>query len=128
MDSTSAREPYFFECQEPSVSVSIGIRLVFRICDFKDLSVADVGATGDAEKNENCGEYPFKSQPFIQVIPHKETKNDAAGHGQPQLHDNGQVFCPVPVFFIIEQTAVSVLIHRASFFIRHRQRVSFFHI
>ena len=83
----------------------IGIFLFFGIRHLEYLSIADIGATGDAEENENRGEYSPKSQPFIQIVPYKETKDDAAGHGQPQLHDNGQIFCPVSVFFIVEQTA-----------------------
>jgi hypothetical protein len=85
------------------VSVSIWVRLFFRFRYFQDLSVANIGAAGNAQEDENRGEHPSKPYPFIQIMAHKETKNDAAGHGQTQLHDNGQVFCPVPVFFVVEQ-------------------------
>ena len=37
-------------------------------------------------------------------MPDKETKHNATGHGQAQLHDNGQIFRPISVFFIVEQT------------------------
>ena len=88
------------------MSISIKICFVFRFCDFKYLSITDIGAAGNAKKNKNRGEYPFQSQPFVQIVPYKKTKNDAAGHGQSQLHDKGQIFRPIPVFLIVEQTVI----------------------
>jgi len=87
------------------VAVFIGTHLVFRFRDFKDLSVADVGTAGDAEKNEDRREYAVKTQPLVQAAAHEKAENNAAGHGQAQLHDNGQVFGPIPVSLVIEQTA-----------------------
>jgi hypothetical protein len=53
------------------------------------------------------GEYhrydPFGMQPSIDIQPDEKTETNASGHGQPDLHDNGKVFSPGPVFFIIKK-------------------------
>ena len=105
MDKASDRDPYFFWTSRTVVPVVIGIHLVGRFCNFKDLSVADVGPASNAEKNENRCENPSESQPFVQTMAHEKAKNNTASHSKAQLHDNGQVFCPVPVFLVVEQTA-----------------------
>ena len=75
--------------------------------NFHHLAVGHVRATDNTQDGKNGHEYPFRTQPFIEVQADEKAKYDAAGHRQSELHHNGQVFCPCTVLFVVE-------IHRKS--------------
>lgn len=61
---------------------------VLGICDFDDLSVADIPATGNAQQDKNGRKDTSQSQPLVDKMPHKKAEDDTAGHGKAQLHDD----------------------------------------
>ena len=65
------------------------IDIIFLIDDFLELPVYDVGASGDTQYRKNHDQNAFSMQPAIQIQPDEKTETNAAGHGQPDLHDNG---------------------------------------
>jgi hypothetical protein len=74
----------------------------FSLGNLKDLSVDHVGATEDAEKRQYRDENAAGAHPAIQVKTDKKTETNAAGHGEADLQNDGEVFGPNPVFFIVE--------------------------
>jgi hypothetical protein len=52
------------------------------------------------KKNEKNSPGP---QPSIQIEAHEKTEHDGADHGQADLHYQGGIFRPCPVFAIIEK-------------------------
>jgi len=73
---------------------------VFFVRDLKDLAVNRDAATDDPQHRENGHEDSPGSDPLVQVETEKKTKQDASSHGQADLHYNGKIFCPDPVFVI----------------------------
>jgi hypothetical protein len=103
MAAAIALVPYFFWSDLICVvGVSIVVGAVIRR-DFHNLSVGDICAAQDTQNREYGDEDSFGLQPLIQLKTDKETKPDTTGHGQPQLHDDGEVLGPGAVFFVIKE-------------------------
>lgn len=83
------------------MGVSVVIAAVIR-CDLHNLSVGDIGAAQNTQNREYGNENPLGFQPLIQLETNEEAKTDTTGHGQPQLHHDGEVFGPGAVLFVVE--------------------------
>lgn len=99
-----ALEQYFF-----SVSLRGSIVRWFRVFafslahEFVDFPVNDVSAPRHTEKDEQSDEHAPGSQPLVDGPTDEKAEGDAPGHGQADLHDNGHILSPVPIFAIIEK-------------------------
>jgi hypothetical protein len=97
-----AREVYFFwVCLIASI-LRIPAAFFFILEDFHHLAVSHIRPPDHPEEGKDGHEYTPGAQPLIEMQTDEKTKNDAAGHRQPQLHYNGQVFSPCTVLFVIE--------------------------
>ena len=74
--------------------------LFFKV--FEYLTVGDVSPAKDPQDSEDHDEDTFGAQTAVEIQSDEETKTDAADHGKAQLHNDGKILCPNPVFFIVE--------------------------
>lgn len=86
----------------PGIAVS-GIGSTIVGDDFHDLAVGHDRSAHDAEEGQADGEYASDPHPLIEPAADQKTADDAPGHGEAQLHDDGYVFGPGFVFFIVEK-------------------------
>ena len=98
-----ALEPYFFcVCLSASI-IAISFVFAFNFSYLHNLTVHHNTATNNAQYRENGRENTFGSKPGVDQSANKKAKNNTTGHRKADLHDNLQIFGPVPVFFIIEK-------------------------
>jgi hypothetical protein len=75
---------------------------------LQNLTVDGDGAANNAQNDEDGNEYASGPQPFVQSQADKKAKDNATGHRQADLHDDGKVFGPDAIFFVIKyHTSVS---------------------
>jgi len=103
---TMALDPNFFCMLRIGSIIQQDDTLFFRFDDIQNLTINNIGAARYPQKNKDDRKESFKAQPPIKRQTNKKTKTDTPGHGQPYLHDNGKVFCPHTVFFIIKNHAI----------------------
>jgi hypothetical protein len=99
-----ALEQYFFwVCLMASTLRIVPVFFFILILhNFKDLPVTHIGSADNAQQDEDRYEYSPGAEPSIQIIAHEKAEHDAAGHGQAQLHDKGDILRPGAVLFEIE--------------------------
>jgi hypothetical protein len=97
-----AREQYFF-----SVCLRGSIIRIFRTVTLPDdleyLAVNNHTASDNSEDNKYGNKNTFGSDPSVNGLSCNKTKNDTAGHCQPQLHDNLHIVSPGMITFVIKQ-------------------------
>jgi hypothetical protein len=108
MATTIARDPYLFWVRLMASIVRGGPIFLFVFHDLEYLTVYDVGAADDSQNGENRDEDAPQPKPFVDVESDEKTEADAPGHGEADLHDDGEVFRPGPVFFVIEEHDVPI--------------------
>jgi hypothetical protein len=92
-------EPYFFwVCL--IVSIVRVIRLIFD--DLDNLTIHGYGTANDPKYGKDGDKNASRADPFVQIQSNKKTKNNATRHRKTDLHDDGEVFGPHAVFFIVE--------------------------
>ena len=70
--------------------------------DFSDLAINGHRPSDHPEHGEEGDENPPGADPSIRIEPDEETEDDAAGHGQADLHENRRVLQPGAMFFVVE--------------------------
>jgi hypothetical protein len=70
--------------------------------DLKNLPVDHIGAAQNAEDGHYRNEDSAGSHPAIQIETDEKTETNAAGHGEADLQNDGEVLSPNAVFFIVE--------------------------
>ena len=98
-----ALEQYLFCVSRIDTIVLANGSFRFFLNDLEYLPVNDIATADHSEDRKNGGKYSPGSRPSVDHQPDKETEADTSGHGQPDLHDNGQVFGPCPVFPVFEK-------------------------
>jgi hypothetical protein len=76
---------------------------------FNYLTVGNIGAADDSQDGEDRNENAFQFKPPVDVEPDEKAETDATGHGKADLHDDGEVFSPGPVFFVVEEHDVPIM-------------------
>ena len=76
--------------------------VVFFIRDLQNLAVNRDASADDPQHRKNGYENTLCPDPFIYVETDKKTKQNAPGHGQTDLHHDGKIFCPDPMFVIFK--------------------------
>ena len=74
----------------------------FSLGDFENLPIDHVGAAEDAAKRHYRHEDSACAHPAIQVETDEKTETNAAGHGEADLQNDGEVLSPNLIFFVIE--------------------------
>jgi len=103
MAATIAREPYFFCVRLIASTAGRFPLVVFFANDFDYLSVGYVGAPDDAQNREDRYENTPEAEPLVDIETDKKAEADAPGHGQAELHHDGEIFSPWPVFFVVKK-------------------------
>jgi len=101
-----ARLPYRFSIRRIA---SIYLRpFLPRVRNFHDLPVGHVGPAGDPQEDEDGRKNASGAEPAIQCPPDEQAEQNAPGHGQAELHYDGQMLGPVAVFFKVEKHSHSL--------------------
>jgi hypothetical protein len=74
----------------------------FLLGNFEYLPIGGDGTTDDAQDGKDRNEQAAATYPTVQIAPHEKTKNNAARHGQTQLHDNRHRLSPSLILLKIE--------------------------
>jgi hypothetical protein len=103
MAATMALEPYFFwACLIASTVRRFPLFFLF-FGYLQNLPVSDIGSADHAQDGKDGDEDASQPQPFVEVESDEEAEADATGHGKAELHDDGEVFSPGPIFFVVKK-------------------------
>ncbi len=85
--------------------VVVGSRLISApgLQDFHNLAVYYHSTADNAEYDKQDRENARSAKPSIQKASHKQAENDTAGHGQPELCHDLQVFRPGAILLVVEE-------------------------
>jgi hypothetical protein len=71
--------------------------------NFHDLAVYGVSPSDNPQNGKHDDENAPRSEPPVQISADKKTEKDTPDHRQAELHDNGEVFRPRPVFLVVKK-------------------------
>jgi len=100
---TIALEQYFFWTSLTVSNIVVSILMLGFIREYlHNLAIGHIAPAEDTEDGENGYENTSCANPFIYLKSDEKTETDTADHRKTQLHDNGQVFSPVAILFVIK--------------------------